>query len=300
MTTPPPDARPSIAIIGAGRVGTALGVLARRSGYRVEAIAGRDPERLRTSARFIGGEVRICGPVEASATADFVFLTTPDDVLEEVAAELSAGGGLRAGGILAHCSGALTSEVLASARGAAGCGVASFHPLQTFPNLDAAIAALPGSHCFIEGDASAVDRLAAFGADLGLRCVSIEREAKVLYHAAAVLACNYLVTLMDAALSLDERAGIEREVAWEALETLVQATLRNVSELGTEAALTGPIARGDVETVRRHLAALEGGAREELTSLYRALGLWTVDLARRHGRAPEADLRSLRQLLASD
>jgi predicted short-subunit dehydrogenase-like oxidoreductase (DUF2520 family) len=200
---------------------------------------------------------------------------------------------------VAHCSGALSSECLAPARRELGCHLASFHPLQSFPTVEAALASVPGSYCFGEGDEAALVALEELGAAIGVHCVRIETEHKALYHAAAVMACNYLTGLMDASLALAASARIDRAVAWQALEPLIRATFENISELGAEAALTGPIARGDRRTVKNHLTALDRNARE-LSDLYRALGSWTVDVALRKGSIDERTARALLEALAAN
>jgi predicted short-subunit dehydrogenase-like oxidoreductase (DUF2520 family) len=165
--------------------------------------------------------------------------------------------------------------------------------------VEAALESLPGSYCFDEGDEAALEALETLGADIGARCVRIDTANKPLYHATAVMACNYLTGLLDAALHLAESARIERQTAWQALEPLIRATVENISKLGTEAALTGPIARGDRRTVTAHLAALDESAHE-LSALYRALGSWTVGLALRKGSIEETAARTLLEALAAD
>jgi predicted short-subunit dehydrogenase-like oxidoreductase (DUF2520 family) len=289
--------RPSIAIIGAGKVGTAVGALAVRAGYRVTAIAGRDRRRTEEASSRIGAEVPVLSPREAAGRAELVLLTVPDGAIEASCRELVDARAFARGSVVVHCSGALSSDCLDPARRELGCHVASFHPLQSFPAVEAALASLPGSYCFEEGDEAALEALEALGTAIGARCVRIETQHKPLYHAAAVVACNYLTGLLDAALTLATAARIERETAWLTLEPLVRATVENVSRLGTEAALTGPIARGDERTVTAHLAALETSA-PELSDLYRALGGWTVELALRKGSIEEKDARALREILA--
>ena len=271
---------PVISIIGGGRVGTALAVLASQCGYRIAAVAARDPEHAEAAAERIGPDVRALSAAEAAGLAELVLITTPDDTIEEVCAELAVCGAFREGAVVAHCSGVLTSTVLASARESASCRIASFHPLQTFPDLEAALDSLRGSHVFMEGDEEALALLGRLGERVGMRCVEIATASKVLYHAAAVMACNYLCALMDASLALEEQAGIQRADAWEALEPLVRGTLANITRLGPEAALTGPIARGDEETLGHHLDAL-AGQDPRLEGMYRSLGLWACEMALR-------------------
>ena len=278
-------------------MGTAVGALAARAGYRVTAVAGRDRLRTERAASRIGAEVPVLSPREAAGRAELVLLAVPDDAIEAACRELVAARAFARGSLVAHCSGALSSESLDPARRELGCHVASFHPLQSFPTIEAALASLPGSYCFDEGDEAALEALEELGAAIGARCVRIETQHKILYHAAAVMACNYLTGLLDAALTLAAAAQIERQTAWRALEPLIRATVENISKLGAEGALTGPIARGDLGTVSAHLTALDERA-PELSGLYRALGSWTVDLALRKGSIDETAARALLEALA--
>ncbi len=288
--------RPAISIIGPGKVGGALAELAISAGYRVVAVAGRDRARSEAAAARVGPDTRALSPVDAARAGELVFLSVTDASIENVARELGEAKALNHDSVLVHCSGALTSEVLAVAQRDRRVAVASFHPLQTFPTVEQAVASLPGSHCFLEGDSRALEVLETFGSAIGTHCVRIETRAKLLYHAGAVIACNYLCTLMDAALVATEAAGIERHTAWLALQPLVQATLENIAKLGPEAALTGPIQRGDPKTVELHLRALSASA-PELMTLYRALGSRTLDLAKRSGGQDDASLAALREVL---
>ena len=287
------DNRPDIAILGPGTVGTAIGVLAARAGWTVAAVGGRDAARARQAAKAIGHGAKACTLHEAAGAAGLVLLTVSDDAIAAVCDELA--DGFRRGAVVAHCSGALGSEALASAR-ARRCAVGSMHPLQTFPSVEAAVGAMTGAYCFIEGDAAAVAALERLARDIGGRPVPIASSAKPLYHAAAVVACNYLAALVDAASALCGRAGIDEPTGRAALGPLVRATLENVLAAGPAAALTGPIARGDAATVRRHLEALAGGERD-LDELYRAMGRWTVELALRKGTIDAPKAAALRGLL---
>lgn len=269
---------PDIAIIGAGRVGTAIGVLARRAGLTVSAVAGGGGAK--AAADAIGGAIRVCSPAEAARTAGLVLLTVRDDVIEAVCQDLVDAAAIRPGAVVAHCSGALSSECLAPARAACKASVASFHPLQTFPTVTAAIEKLPGSYCFCEGDKDAVEVVTSLAERIGGKPVRIQASGKSLYHAAAVVACNYLAALVDAAAVLCENAGLDRATALAALGPIVTATADNVAKLGPAEALTGPVDRGDVETVRRHMRALTG-VDARLKALYKAAGEWTVALALR-------------------
>lgn len=287
---------PDIAIVGPGRVGVALGMLAARAGLNVRAVAGRDASAARTAAGRIGAGVRACDPGEAAGSADLVLLTVPDDAIADVCARLAEAGAFRRGAVVAHCSGGLDSSVLAPARNTCGCAIGSMHPLQTFPTADAAVERLPGSYCFIEGDERAAGTLEQLARAIGANPVPIDPPGKALHHTAAVTACNYLVTLLDAAGRLAETAGVDPETYRRALEPLMRTTLDNALSMGPERALTGPIVRGDVDTVRRHLAAI-AGLDENTAALYRAAGRCTIDLAVRSGRLDERRANDLRDLL---
>lgn len=291
--------RPAISLIGPGKVGTALGGLARAAGYRVVAFGGRDVSRAEIAARSIGVDTQACSIVEAAGAGDLVFLTVSDAAIESTAQRIIDAGALRGDAVLVHCSGALTSEVLCGARSVGNVAVASFHPLQTFPTVASARADLPGSQAFLEGDSRALESLERFGEAIGVHCVRIETRAKVLYHAGAVIACNYASVLMDAALTSMEAAGIPRDTAWPALAPLVRATLVNVAELGPAAALTGPIQRGDARTVALHVRALSEQA-PSLVPLYRTMGDWAVGLAQRSGSLDAEAAQIVREALQDE
>jgi predicted short-subunit dehydrogenase-like oxidoreductase (DUF2520 family) len=191
-----------------------------------------------------------------------------------------------------HLSGTLGSEVLAAAR-EAGAFPLAFHPVQTFaapgPRL------FEGITCAVEGDREAV----AFGRELaeflGARPVEVRREDKALYHAGLAVACNYLVALAEAGRALLERAGLG-PTALDALLPLLRGTVENLARVGLPGALTGPISRADLATLRAHLDALRERAPEFLP-LYRILGSRTVDLALRKGTIDERQAAEMRRLL---
>ncbi len=288
--------RPDIAIIGAGVVGTTLGIAARRAGYPVVAVASRREASARKAARLIGGEPSVCTAAEAAGRGEVVLLTVNDDAIAPAAAALAEAHTVRAGTVVAHCSGALASDVLAPLA-AAGAHVASMHPLQTFPSVLVAIDRLPGCHCFCEGDPAALSVVMQLAGDLGCVPIELAGDRKALYHAAACMACNYLATLQEAAIATAILAGIDAEPARAALAPLVAATVDNVAAVGPAAALTGPIARGDVHTVAAHLAALDATA-PDLAELYRQLGRRTVRLARKAGKIDEQTAERLMAVLA--
>ena len=292
-------AAPDIAIIGPGKVGSAIAVLAAKAGYRIASIGARDRRTATRAAATIKGRPVVEDIPTAAASAQIVLLSVTDSAIQPLCDELAGMGAFTPGCIVAHCCGALGSDILHSAKELCSCRIASMHPLQTFPSAQAAVKSMKGAHFFCEGDASAVSALkklirAIGGQAVELAGAAVNPRAKALYHASACIASNYLVALMDAALATAQLAGLPADQAWAGLEKLVLATLNNISTVGPADALTGPIARGDVATVKKHLDALAGN--KELTGLYRAMGRWTVQLASRKGSIDKPTIRRLSAL----
>ncbi len=291
--------KPDIVIIGPGVVGRTLAILAARGGRRIAGIGGRNEEKALAAAGAVGADVRSGKPDQIAPLGQLVLLTVSDDAIEPVCRDLARAGCFANGAVVAHCCGAITSEVLSPARELCGASVGSMHPLQTFPNVEAALKKLPGAYCFCEGDEPAVEVLEDFARALGAKAVRMSAEGKLLYHASAVMACNYLTALLDAAIATAGLAGIGSDDALSALEPLVRATLDNVFTNGPAKALTGPIARGDDKLVARQLADV-AAADKELGNLYRTLGRWTVDVALRKGTIDSEKAASLRKMFSKE
>jgi predicted short-subunit dehydrogenase-like oxidoreductase (DUF2520 family) len=283
--------KPRLGFIGAGRVGSVLALALNKAGYPVVAVASRRFE----SAQSLAGRIDGCDAVHSPQTvvdrADLVFVTTPDDAIRGVAQSLP----WRDGVAVVHTSGAETRDALriAAARGAT---TASLHPLQTFAGVDQGLAVLPGTVFAVEAEGDLKDTLLTLVTDLQGTPIELRSEDKVLYHAAAVLASNYVVTLMKLASDLWLRIGQERSAAVPALLPLLRGVVANLDALGLPAALTGPIARGDVETVRRHLDAIAAAAPETLPA-YRELALQTIPVALARGGLSDTAAAGLRELL---
>jgi predicted short-subunit dehydrogenase-like oxidoreductase (DUF2520 family) len=287
-----PDEPPLIGIVGAGAVGTALGAALHRAGWPVVAVASRDEARRERFRRLVPGAR---GFAEAAAILDeveLIILAVPDDAVERLAGELRLYGGQA----LVHTSGVLGAEVLDPAR-AAGTQIGAFHPLVAFADTERAIAALHGATVAVEGD----DQLAALLADMaeaiGATAVRLAPGSKAAYHAAAVLAAGGFDALLDAIAELGAAAGLDEQGSLAVYGGLIEQTLGNARALGIRAALTGPMTRGDVGTLARHLEALARLAPGVLP-LYRAAAEREITLAESRGSlAPEA-AESMRGLLA--
>jgi predicted short-subunit dehydrogenase-like oxidoreductase (DUF2520 family) len=209
------------------------------------------------------------------------MLAVGDDQIEPVCAAL-AQAGLLDQAVVFHCSGARESGALQAAA-QAGALTASVHPVRSFADPEAVAASFDRTFCGIEGHAGALALLGPAFSAIGARLVPIDAAAKTVYHAASVFASNYLVTVLDTALRAYQSAGIPPEIARELARPLATETLDNVFRLGPEAALSGPIARGDLATVARQLAAVTQWD-DASGALYDALAQATAGLARRkHG-----------------
>jgi len=283
-------------IVGAGKVGTALAQLLAQAGCEFLGAASRSAASAQAACRLAGAGRATTDAASLTRDAQLVFITTPDDAIARVCAELAAAKAFARGAVVAHCSGALSSEVLQPAR-ACGAAVGSLHPLQSFATVEQAVELLPGSFCCVEGDAEAVRVLRRVAGLLGARFIPLSPEHKALYHAAAVTACNFLVALQNAALKMCEAAGIPRPDALEALLPLIKGTVENIEAVGLAQALTGPVARGDAETTRLHLEALRESL-PQLLPLYRTLALEAVELALEKGTLTPPKAEELRCLLA--
>ena len=281
-----------VAVVGAGRVGTALAVLLGRAGHRIVAASGREASRARVEAWL--SDVPFLPPAEAARVAEVVLLSVPDDAIAAACDEIAVAGGFVGGASVAHLSGAAPLLALGPAR-AAGAHALSMHPVQTVPDVESGIERLPGAHVAVtaweEPGFAVGERLAA---DWGGHPFRLPEERKPLYHAAAVFCSNYLVAVEGLAERLFRAAGVEDPLP--AFAPLAEATLANVVRVGPAAALTGPVARGDAGTVRRNLEAISAHA-PEAAAAYVALADAAIDLAVRVHRLEPDDVTGLREVL---
>jgi predicted short-subunit dehydrogenase-like oxidoreductase (DUF2520 family) len=290
----------SIAIIGAGRVGSAVGFLLRRAGYTMAAVAARSLASAEKASAFIGAGDPTMDAVKASSKADIVFITTPDGAIKNVCDRISSGGGFKAGALVLHMSGAHSLDLLDAAR-IAGAHRAVLHPLQSVASREQGITTLPGSYFRIETDpeAQVLAReivTALGGIELVMPKWSPDKDSAALYHAGAVAVSNYFVALVDYGLRFYQALGAERNEALKAVLPLIRGTLHNIETLGIPDALTGPIMRGDVQTVRDHLHAMQKRT-PELVSLYKELARQTVSVARDQGSINQETAEKLLRLV---
>ena len=283
----------SIGFIGAGTTGTALAVRLSQKGTSVVAVSSRSLSSAQRLSELVSGCRVYPTTQEVADAADLVFITTPDDAIAKVANEVQ----WRSGQQVVHCSGADSIDVLEPAK-RLGASTGSFHPLQTFASVSQAIENLPGSTFALEAEEPLLSKLKDLASVLNGDWVELGPGDKVLYHAAAVFTSNYLVTLIKLALDLWQTFGVPPEKATKALLPLLQGTVNNIGNIGLPNCLTGPISRGDLGTIGKHLDALE--ARDaSLATVYRILGLQTIPVALAKGKIDENKVEELKTLISS-
>jgi predicted short-subunit dehydrogenase-like oxidoreductase (DUF2520 family) len=224
-------------------------------------------------------------------TAELVFITTPDDFIASVAAQIE----WHPGQSVVHCNGAESTEILGPAR-KLGARVGAIHPLQTFASVEQAVKNIPGSMFAIEAEEPLLSTLKDIATALDGNVIELKASDKVAYHAAAVIACNYLVTLEKLATDLWQTFSVPTNVAIKALLPLVRGTLNNLENVGIPNCLTGPIARGDTGTIKKHIDALQKVA-PTLLSTYKELGRQTIPIAIAKGRINEQQAQELEAIL---
>ena len=280
-----------VGFIGAGTVGTALAIRLSSRGYQVVAVSSRS----RVSAENLARALKNCRVVDDSQdvadTAELVFITTPDDAIAQVASQLKWHGGQS----VVHCSGADSTEILEPAN-KLGAHVGVFHPLQTFASAKQAMENIPGSTFALEAEEPLLAILKNMATALDGHWIELKASDKVVYHTAAVMACNYVVTLVKLATDLWQTFSVPPHQATQALLPLLRGTISNIETLGIPRCLTGPIARGDSGTVKKHISALEKVAPAVL-STYRELGLQTLPIALAKGRINEQQAEELKAIL---
>ena len=280
-----------VGIIGPGRAGVGLALALLRAGYDVLLHGRRKKPVPKPLKLTVGAETE---PPAWIAQAGVVILAVRDDAIRPLAEALARAGALRPAQVVLHLSGAQGQEALGPLVGSRAA-LGSLHPLQTISDPEHAAERLKGAWAAVEGMPRAVQVAEALAHDLGLRPFHIPSKAKPIYHASAVFASNYFVVVEAVAQRLLRHAGLSDAEAWQALRPLVEGTLENLSRQQPIAALTGPVARGDEATIRRHLEAL---TRDDAV-LYRALGRAALELAQKQGMG-EATVAQVAAALATD
>jgi len=280
-----------IGFIGAGTTGTALAVRLSQKGYPVLAVSSRSLVSAQRLAILVPNCEVYESAEEVADVSELVFITTPDDIIARIAGETQ----WHAGQNVVHCSGAHSLDILEPAR-KLGANVGSFHPLQTFAGVNQAIDNLPGSAFALEAEEPLLSMLKELACVLDGSWAELKPGDKALYHAAAVFVSNYLVTLVKLALDLWQEFGVPPEEATKALLPLLKGTVNNIENIGFPNCLTGPVARGDLGTISKHLSVLNNRS-SSLLSTYKELGLQAIPIALAKGKVDEKRAEELRTLL---
>lgn len=279
-----------LGFVGAGRLGKALAWACHAHGLQVTACASRKP----VDAQVLAEQVPGCEAVDAQTVADrcdVVFITTPDGAIASTVDSLRWRPGTR----VVHCSGATEVAALASAE-RAGALTGGFHPLQTFGDSQAAAHSLPGCTITIEAPPALDAELVALAQTLGCLVNRLPPGARGLYHASAGYASQFINALIHEAARMWQSWGASEDAAVQALLPLVQGTLASIVQAGVVSGMPGPVSRGDVGSVRKHMVAIQAFDPVAL-NLYRQLCERTVQMARTQGRISEASADGLHALL---
>jgi len=280
-----------IGFIGAGKVGTALAARLFKGGYPVIAVADMNLRATEKLVELVPGCRVFKNAQQIADIAEHIFITTPDDFISKVASELNWHPDQN----VVHCSGAASIDILKPAE-KYGAMVGSFHPCQAFASVDQAIENLPGSTFSIEAQHPLLDILKEMASTIGCDWIALKPGDKALYHAAAVFVSNYSVALLKVATDLFQHFDVSPAQATKVLMPLIQGNINNMRNLGLPNCLTGPIARGDVSTIRRHINALQE-KEPSLLKLYAELGLQTITVATAKGTIDDRAIKALKSVL---
>jgi predicted short-subunit dehydrogenase-like oxidoreductase (DUF2520 family) len=291
------ERKPTVSIIGAGRLGTALAGALASCGYTIEAVVARHRRRAQRAAKISGTSPLILTSTELGQlpASRLLFITTPDDRIASTATQLAATfRGPTRGRTALHASGALSSEALSDLK-KAGCATGSLHPLVSVSDPVRGALSLREAFYCVEGDRAAVRIARQVVRDLGAQSFHIRTPDKALYHAAAVMASGHLTALFDIAAEMLMRCGLTGRRARAILLPLVRSTVENLATLEPARALTGTFARADTATMRRHLAAIRAQAGDEALAAYVLLGRRSLRLAQKNG----ADKKALKEMAST-
>lgn len=283
-----------VGFIGAGIMGKTMGLLLGRCGYEIVGYFSRSETTAYRVAKEVGGKF-FSDVGKLAVNCDILFVTTPDDAIPQIAVTLGNLECLRPGQFLVHMSGLHTSGILEPALSEGIYGL-SMHPLQSCASAEEALLNLPLSLFSLEGSPEALKMGKVMISRIGAKFFVLSREDKVLYHAAACIASNYLVVLFDAARELFDLSGVGKDFQAEALISLMEGTLGNLKVMVPEDAFTGPISRGDMGTVSMHIMSIEEKSPGML-DMYKTLGRQALNLARKQGKLAEEKIQAFSDLL---
>lgn len=305
-------AKPKLSIIGCGNVAKTLAYLWHQASIvEICDVVNQSQQSADESVDFIGSGKAVAGDLLNGLQAADVFLIgCGDDQLETCINKLAEADVVKAGNIVFHCSGSkpsslihvsiATTSIEKSAPKWGGVLTASLHPVKSFSSPNEAIHSFANTYCGFEGDEKAVSVLKTWTQAIGGNCFDIDAghdgKNKLIYHAASVIACNYLVALQELSINAFAQSGVDREMAMKILEPIVKGTADNIFSMGTTNALTGPIARGDHQVVAKQLQAVNDWD-SSAGNIYKLLGEISADLSEKQGSATQENLTKIREIL---
>ena len=270
-----------IAFIGAGKVGTALGMYFHQKGLMITGYLSKTIDSAREASYKTNSKTFDDLPTLLTQ-AKIIFITTNDDEISTVSKELYETNLVTNQHVLIHTSGAHSSKIF-NDFDSTGCGLYSIHPLQSFSDLHASLQQLEETVFTLEGNGLHLETIDQIFSIINNPYFKIKKELKPLYHAGACMISNYLVTLMDKSFDLFEKSGMNRESIFEAVAPLIYSTLNNIKLQGTKKSLTGPIARGDLETIKTHQKYMNKAELE----FYQFMGIQTLELIKNNKLSPD-------------
>jgi predicted short-subunit dehydrogenase-like oxidoreductase (DUF2520 family) len=289
-------AKPTVSVIGAGRLGTAIAIALAGSGYRIVSLVGRRRPQVRKAAAILDVpcEILVAKELADYTPAELVIVAVPDDRISQISEQLDQIQPKRNRSTVLHTSGALSSSVFSELR-KKGWHTGSVHPLVSVSDPRVGAIAFRNSYWCVEGDTVALRLARTLVRDVGGTSFSVKSKDKPLYHAAAVMSSGNVMALFDIALEMLEKCGLSRSKAQRVLFPLLQSTISNLSHFDPEGAMTGPFSRGDLSTVKLHLLAMLDKRLAEALEVYRLLGKHSLKLA--SGKAPGKLLKKIHDQL---
>lgn len=284
-----------VGFIGAGKVGTSFGLFLNKKGINLSGFSSRKYSSSERSA-YLTNSKAYEDKIDLVKESDIIFITTNDDSIKKVADEISSSELILNKKVICHMSGALDSTIFTELK-EKGATTASLHPMYPFSNIEQSAKQLQNANFSLEGDGEYFESIRKLLEKTSITYQEIETNKKILYHTAACIASNYLVSLLNTSIDMLKSVGFEEKKALSMLKTLVSQTINDIFEFGPQDALTGPISRGDIDTVCRHLEKLKETDNEEWLKLYQILGLSTLNIAKNKGEINENILKKLEKEL---
>jgi predicted short-subunit dehydrogenase-like oxidoreductase (DUF2520 family) len=284
----------SVAILGAGRLGTSLAYALSQRGFCIEALSSRSQSSAEESRQRIGQGIPTTDNVFAASKGEVIFLTVPDDRIADIVKELADSPLSWEDKVVFHCSGLLTSAILNPLR-SKGAHTGSAHPCNSFPIKQSEPSLFEGIFFAIEGDSLAESAAISLVKKIGSFYFKIRPKNKARYHIACSMASNMSVVLFYTAQSLLGQCGIAEEEAKKILWPLLEGTLHNVNKIDIFDALTGPISRGDVTTIQKHLAELKKFPKAR--QIYIELAKQALEMAKQGDKIPDETVSAVEALL---